>query len=164
MFGTTTDRVHPEIVLVGALGVSTIVERTLAARASVTTWRAPVKIQAHHTLLEDPLENSAIAVLLPVVGEVVTSWPRTGVVLLILIAVALSGVALVTNLRGTAVTAVHEPLDVPALAPPSHEPVIGGEQPAEGDVTSQHHQPYDSATGNPSGGDPSEGEREPFDI
>jgi len=108
------------------------------------------------------LDNSAIAVLLPVLGEVVTSWPRTGVVLLILIAIALGGAALVANRRGTAVTAANEPLDAPAIAPPSHEPVIGGEQAAEGDVTSQRRQPH--AAGALIAGDLTEGEREPFDI
>jgi len=110
------------------------------------------------------LENSAIAVLLPVFGEVVTSWPRTGVVLLILIALALGGAAIMVNLRGTAVTTANEPLDVPSIAPPSYEPVIGGEQPAKGAVASQNRQPYAPATSAPSANDLTAGEREPFDI
>jgi len=99
-----------------------------------------------------------------VLGDAVASWPRNGVVLLVLIAIALGGAALLTNARGTAVIAANEPLDVPAIAPPSHEPVIPGSQPSEGDVTSGNRQPYDPATGNPITSDLTEGEREPFDI
>lgn len=105
-----------------------------------------------------------IAVLLPVLGAAVTSWPRIGVVVVILIAIALIAAAVFANARGTAVAAPHEPLDVPVIAPPSHEPVISDRQPAEGDVTSQNNQPYDPATGNPIASDLTEGEREPFDI
>lgn len=106
----------------------------------------------------------SMTALLPILGDAVTSWPRNGVVLLILIALALGGAAVLANRRGTAVTAANEPLDAPAIAPPSHEPVIDGGQPPEGDVTSQNRQPYDPATGNPIGSDLTEGEREPFDI
>jgi len=109
-------------------------------------------------LLED------IAVLLPVLGDAVTSWPRIGVVLVILIAIALIAAAVFANVRGTAMATTHEPLDVPAIAPLSHEPIISERQPAEGDVTSQNNQPYDPATGNPIASDLTEGEREPFDI
>ena len=105
-----------------------------------------------------------IAVLLPVLGDTVTSWPRTGVVLVILIAIALIAAAVFANVRGTAVSAAHEPLDAPAIAPPSHEPVISRGEPTEGDVTSQNRQPYDPATGNSIASDLTEGEREPFDI
>ena len=97
-------------------------------------------------------------------GEAVASWPRNGVILLVLIALALGGAAVLANARGTAVTAANEPLDAPALAPPSREPVIPGSQPPEGDVTSQNRQPYDPATGNPISSDLTDGEREPFDI
>ncbi len=105
-----------------------------------------------------------IAVLLPVLGDAVTSWPRTGVVLVILIAIALIAAAVFANVRGTAVAMAHEPLDVPAIAAPSHEPVISDRQPAEGDVTSRNNQPYAPTTGAPIASDLTEGEREPFDI
>ena len=105
-----------------------------------------------------------IAVLLPVLGDAVTSWPRSGVVVVILIAIALIAATVFANTRGTAAATTHEPLDVPAIAPPAHEPVISERQPAEGDVTSQNNQPYDPSTGNPIAGDLTEGEREPFDI
>jgi hypothetical protein len=105
-----------------------------------------------------------IAVLPPVFADAVTSWPRIGVVLVILIAIALIVAAVFANVRGTAVAAAHEPLDAPAITPSTHEPVISRGEPTEGDVTSQNRQPYDPATGNSIASDLTEGEREPFDI
>src|SRR5579875_1001242 len=96
-------------------------------------------------------------------GGTVTLWPREGVVLLILIAIALVAGAVYANLRGTAVTAQNEPLDAPSLPPPSHEPVAG-EQGRQPDVTSMNREPYDPDTGNPEASDLTYGEREPFDI
>jgi hypothetical protein len=108
--------------------------------------------------------DSTVSASLLVWGDAVASWPRNGVILLILLALALGGTAVLAGARGAASTAAYEPLDAPASTPPSHAPAIPDPQPPEGDGDSQNRQPYDSATGNPIDGDLTSGEREPFDV
>lgn len=95
-------------------------------------------IQAHPNLVfEHWIRTQRVEDCVTVLASVsiiaagVTSWPREGVALLILIAVLFAAVTIAVNRRGAAPTPVVPREEREAIAPPSNDPVAGMREPRD---------------------------------